>query len=433
MDYKDKKIIIIGYGIEGQAVAKYLYPQGAKITIADQKDLSELPAEAVQQFSTQEVKWVTGASYLDNLGQYDLICFSPGLKYENYQKIISAGIPVTTQIKIFFDHTPTKNIIGVTGTNGKGTTTKMIHDILVAAGKTVYLGGNIGIEVLPLLDKLKPDDWVVLELSSYQLRDLDVSPHIGVLLNITSDHIDIHQTQEDYEQSKANLIRFQTTDDFAVVNGDYEVTKKLAKLSKAELKYFYAKDIDTSVINLPIPGQHNLENAAAAKKVSEIVGIDDETVVKVLNSFEGLHHRLEKVASVKGVDFYDDSISTIPHTTMAAVHSFKQPVILILGGSKKSADYNELARPLKEAKNIKTLLITGDTGPEIKEALEKVNYQGQTYEGFDNIKQVVTKAFSLAQPGDIVLLSPASASFNWFKNYADRGEKYLQAIKKLNK
>lgn len=415
------KVLVVGYGVEGTQLVNYFLNQRIDITVADQKSSSELSIK-------NGVKLITGSGYLDNLKNYDLIAFSPGLKFESYQKIQKSKLKTTTQIQLFLENCPAK-IIGVTGTNGKGTTATLIYNILKKAGKRVYLAGNIGTGVLSLLPKLKKSDWVVLELSSYQLRDLKISPHIGVILNITSDHLDIHQSQKNYIESKANLIRFQKPGDYAILNGDYSVTKNLSKLTKGNIEYFQRSDLKEKI---GLPGEHNLENAAAAKKVAEILGINHKTITQVLKSFKGLEHRLQKVAQINKVTFIDDSISTTPFTAIAALKTFKKPKILILGGSKKSADYSDLAKEIKKDLSVKAVILIGQTGSEIENEFKKVDYSGKTYQGFKNIDQVVKKAFQLAEPGYLILLSPASASFDWFKDYKDRAKKYQEAIKKLN-
>ena len=193
-NFKGKKVLIVGFGVEGKALAKFMLEEGANVTIADKKNLEDFPDEEINEFKDRGVEFINGESYLDSLEDFELICFSPGIKYEAYKKVKESGKKTLTQIQLFMERCKAKTV-GVTGTNGKGTTTTLIYEILKAAGKKVYLGGNIGEEVLHLLPELSEEDWVVLELSSFQLRDLTISPHVGVVLNITSDHLDIHQTQ----------------------------------------------------------------------------------------------------------------------------------------------------------------------------------------------------------------------------------------------
>lgn len=429
MDYKDKKILVVGFGVEGKALVDYFVEQGAIVTVADQKTHTEFGKTYVDYYD--KVAWQLGENYLDKLDCFDLIAFSPGLKYPVYQKIISSGVSTTTQMRIFFDQTPTKNLIGVTGTNGKGTTCTLIYEILKQAGKQVYLIGNIGNEALPVLKLLGPDDYVVIELSSYQLRDLHKSPHIGVVHNITPDHLDIHKDFDDYVECKANIIRFQNEDDFAVLSGDYPVTRGLADITQAKVVYFSKQDFIKTGYELKILGEHNKENAAAVLAVTDILGIDRAVVQEAFRIFPGLPHRLQPVASLRGVKFVDDSISTSPAPVMAAIQTFAEPKILICGGSFKSAQYEDLSQAITNNGSVKAVIPIGATGPKIKEALQLAGFKGKILDGFTNIEQVVKAAFNEAGPGDIVLLSPGDASFDWFKNYADRGEQFAEAVRKL--
>ena len=428
----DKKVLVVGFGVEGKSLTEYFLKQGAKVTIADQKTIAELPADEVELFSSKGVGWRSGESYLDSLVDFDLIAFSPGVKYPTYQKIINSGVPYTTQMQLFFENTPTKNLIGVTGTKGKGTTSALIYEILKASGKNVYLGGNIGTGVLPLLDNLKPDDWVVLELSSYQLRDLKISPHIGVILNITPDHMDVHSDFDDYVGSKANIIRYQNEDDYALLNDEYEVTKKLAELTKARVEYFNKTDFAETGYQLNIPGKHNWENAAAAMKVADLLGIDQEIVNEILANFKGLPHRLEEVAVIDGVRYIDDSFATSPSPTIVGIEAFSEPKILILGGSGKIEDFSDLVNTIMNNSTIKSIITIGKSGVMVKQQLAEVGFS-KVISGLPNIEEVVKEAKEIAESGDVVLLSPADASFDWFKNYTDRGEKFAEAVKKLDR
>ncbi len=428
MKYKDKKILVVGFGVEGKALVDYFLDQEAKVSVADQKSQPELGQAYIDY--QDKVDWKLGDGYLDGLTEFDLIAYSPGLKLAAYQKIQSSGVSTVTQMQLFFSQSPTKNIIGVTGTKGKGTTSTLIYEVLKQSGKTVYLAGNIGAGVLSLLKFLKPEDWVILELSSYQLRDLTVSPHIAIVLNITPDHLDVHPSFEDYVSSKANIVRFQKEDDFALLNNEYPETRKLAELTKAQIRLFSKDDFRKSGLKLEIPGEHNFENAAAVLGVVEILGIKSEVVSGVFEEFSGLPHRLEEVAMIRGVKFIDDSFATSPSPTIVGIKAFKQPKLVILGGFGKIDDFSELASAIQADSSVKRVLAIGNSGSKIIEALRKVGYD-QIEEGFANIQQVVKKAQELAEPGDIVLLSPADSSFDWFKNYADRGEKFAEAVLKM--
>lgn len=424
-------VLVVGFGIEGRALADYFLKKGDEVTIADIKPIKELPEELVQKYLELGVEFINGEDYLDTLTDYNLIAFSPGMKPKAYHQIVDSGVETTTQMQLFFANSPTKNLIGVTGTKGKGTTSTLIYEILKAAGKTAYLVGNIGEPALPLLDDLQPEDWVVLELSSYQLRDLNISPHIGVILNITPDHMDVHPDFADYVSSKANLIRFQSTQDYALLNSEYEVTRDLASQTQAQVEFFNKTDFEKTGFKLKLPGRHNYENAAAALRIADLLEIDRNVVEQVMTNFQGLPHRLQEVGQINGVRYIDDSFATSPSPTMVGINAFTEPKIVILGGSGKIEDFRELVDAVIQNSTIKHVLTIGQSGPTIESALNTAGYD-QTSGGFNDIEEVVNKAHELAEPGDIVLLSPADASFGWFKNYADRGEKFSAAVAKLN-
>ena len=318
----------------------------------------------------------------------------------------------------------------------------------------VFLGGNIGKPPLEFLDKLKKDSIVVLELSSFQLQDLDKSPHIAVMLMTTSEHLNHHKDVYKYVDAKRNILRFQSTDDFAIINRDYPASHESDIYSEGQVLYVsreregkdgsFLKDgalwisIDGNIKkiidikDILLPGKHNLENVAAASLVAHLVGVGREDIVNVLKNFKGLEHRLELVREVAGVKYYDDSFSTIPETTIAAIEAFKAPEILILGGSGKNSDFTELGKVISNTKNIKAIIGIGDEWWRIKSALRTKNQEPRTLfvEDAKDMKTVVLAASKIATPGDVVLLSPACASFGMFKNYKDRGEQFRQEVEK---
>lgn len=358
--FRGKKIAVLGLGIEGLSTAKFLEEQGTEVITLDQKQ---------------------GKDYLKNLNQYDLLVRSPGVKLEFLKKYVSKD-KITSQTKLFFDLCPCP-IIGVTGTKGKGTTSSLIYEMLRKQDLDVYLGGNIGKPPLDFLDKLNPQSIAVLELSSFQLQDITKSPHVAVMLMITSEHLDYHKNTDEYVDSKRNILRFQTSSDIAIVNKDYpassesdiHTTGKVYKVSresiaqdgcyvengKIKARATFGKNktrvleiIETSDILLP--GKHNLENVCAAVMAAILLGVSKENIAAVLKTFKGLEHRLELIRQVNGVRFYDDSFSTIPETTIAAIEAFRDPEILILGGSSKNSDFKELGEIISSSKNIKAII-----------------------------------------------------------------------------
>ena len=410
MDYKNKKIAILGYGLEGQDAEKFFLKMGLTPTILDQKD---------------------DPNYLDHLNEFDVIVRSPGV-YRYKKEIVDAeksGVIITSPIKIFFENCPAK-IIGVTGTKGKGTTSTLIYDILKADNRDVYLSGNIGKPYLELLSVINNKSFVILEMSSFQLIDLDISPHIAVVLNITSDHMDWHKDQEEYVNAKKNILSHQKESDFAIINFDYDVPKSFASLTKGKVISFTRESLEPKFKEkLLLRGEHNLENIAAAVYATRALGIPDETTLKVVQNFKGLEHRLELVKTVNDITFYNDSFATGPQPTIAAINSFTEPETLILGGSDKGLDYSELGKVISEKENVKNIILIGLIRNEIKKTI--VGKQILDL-GTSPMAQIVQKAFDVTQKGGVVILSPAAASFDMFKNYKDRGNQFKETVNKLS-
>jgi len=411
LPYDGKKIAILGYGIEGQDAEKYLISKGAKITILDQK---------------------MDVNYLNDLNNFDVIVRSPGV-YRFKPEIVEAekaGVKITSSIKIFFDECPAK-IIGVTGTKGKGTTSTLIYELLKAGGHDVYLAGNIGKPMLELLSVVNDKSYVILEMSSFQLIDMEVSPHIAVVLNITEDHMDWHKDREEYIEAKKNIVRYQKENDYAVLNDDYDLPRSFYKDTLAKVKF-------PSKYNLSFPegtkfmlrGEHNLENISAAISVARILEISESIIIKVVENFKGLEHRLELVATVNGVTFYNDSFATGPQPTIAAINSFTEEETLILGGSDKGLDYSELRSVIEKKDNVKNLILIGDMGEKIGGSIPGKNIINL---GKVSIDQIVKKAFEITPKGGVVILSPSAASFDMFKNYKERGNQFKEAVSNLKK
>lgn len=413
VNIKSSKIAILGYGLEGRDAERYFKDLGDSVTILDKK---------------------FDEKYLDSLNKFDVIVRSPGI-YRFLPEIINAekeGVEITSSLKIFFDKCPAK-IIGVTGTKGKGTTSTLIYEILKNAGKDVYLVGNIGKPYLELLPKLTKDSLVVMELSSFQLIDLTKSPHIAVVLNITLDHMDWHKDKEEYVNAKKNIVRYQTVSDLAIINSEYDVPKSFLELTKGKVILFNKSKLENKYKDrLLLRGEHNLENIAAAVTVSKVLKIKEDIIIKTIQGFKGLEHRLELVREVGGVTFYNDSFATGPQPTIAAIKSFTEPTTLILGGSDKGLDYEELAQEIVKNKQVKKAIIIGFVGPQIIKSLNKEGFRGSII----NLKQksmskIVENAFRNTPSGGIVLLSPAAASFDMFEDYKDRGNQFKKAVQNL--
>lgn len=452
--FQNKKIAIVGLGIEGLSTAAFLSKFGAKLTFFDQKDAVDLSVEILKHAKLLgEV--VLGLDAFTKINSFDLIFRSPGIKKDMayLQKAQEEGAIISSQIKLFFDLCPCP-IIGVTGTKGKGTTATLVYQMLKQTGKDAYIGGNIGVPPLTFLEQLSAASVVVLELSSFQLHDLTRSPHIAVVLMVVPEHMDYHEDVMEYVDAKRNLLRFQTPDDYAILNKDHVASNESDVYTDAEV-YFVSRERSTveqgcyikdsaiwvlrggnekkilDVNEVALLGKHNLENVCAAVMAATLSGVEREDIITVLKSFTGLEHRLERVKEVNGVTYYNDSFSTTPETAIAAIEAFTQPEILILGGSTKNSDFTQLGKTIRLADNIKAIIGIGTEWDAIKEAIGQPNKEILMIEGADSMAKVVIAAAKLATKGDVVLLSPACASFGMFKNYKERGEQFKEEVSKL--
>lgn len=431
---QNRRIAVLGSGVEGKSVHTYLLKHGADAHMYD---------------STDDI---------DTLAAYELIVRSPGIRPDHslLQEAAQNGVEVTSATKLFFTNSPTKNIIGVTGTKGKGTTSTLIFEMLRASFRDAYLGGNIGTPPLDFIDQLTAESWVVLELSSFQLMDLTVSPHIAVVLMVTSEHMDWHHSKEEYVNAKAPLVAFQTDEDFVIYNSDYPNSQTIAEKSEAEPYEVSARHaVETGVYiedgdvvlsdggmqstlmgtdAILLPGRHNWENVCAAAAAAYVAGVTHAQIQKATSSFVGLEHRIEPVRELKGVQYYNDSFSTVPETAIAAIAAFTEPKVLILGGSEKQSDFGELAQTIaSSADSIRGIIGIGHEWKRIKQALAEAGFEPRTpyVEGLSDMEEIVRAAHTLAQSGDVVLLSPACASFDMFENYKDRGKQYKEAVMAL--
>lgn len=392
---------------------------------------------------------VADLSYLDGIDQCDKIIYSvPSVKNleKRFGRDKAFWAKTTTVVQLFFENVKTKNIIGVTGTKGKGTTATLIYEMLKAGGKPALLGGNIGKSPLDFIKDVGSDSWVVLELSSFQLYNLTYSPHIGVCLMVAPEHMDWHGDLDEYIDSKSNLFRHQKPVDIAIYNPDNGYSQRIASVSpghkipytkppgaylREDGQIIVIKDIEIiPKSEVKLLGKHNLDNiCAACTAVFEAVGGLDNAKA-VLSSFSGLEHRLEHVREFESVNYYDDSFGTTPETAIVAIKAFKAPKIIILGGSDKGAEFDELAEVVKGS-NVKHAIIIGQISDRIVGSLQKVNFNELTT-GLDNMPAIVDRARKLAAPGDVVLLSTGAASFDMFKNYKDRGNQFRQAVQELS-
>lgn len=455
MDFNGKSVLIVGFGLEGASAADFFIGKSAYVTIYDAKKETEFDAEKISSYKQRGSQFQFGAEVAE--GEFDLCVHSPGVPLHAAVLVEarSRGIVITTPTQIFFDACGGRTI-GVTGTKGKGTTASLIHAILNEAGIHSVLGGNIGTPMLSLLPEITDDTIAVLELSSFQLMDLKSSPHVAVVLMVTTDHMDFHSDEAEYVAAKANITKFQTSKDILVVNCDYTNSCAIADSSVARqfrvsaqghvVDGCYATDavivwsvedreeIVAPLSDVQLPGRHNLENVCAAIAAVKPFGIGNEHIVRALRSFMGLEHRLEFVRDVDGVRYYNDSFATNPSSTIAAVRAFEAPEVLILGGSSKGSDFSELATVIAQcSENIRAIIGIGAEWPTIKTELEKAGVSNILYiEGCATMSEVVTAAHGAAKTGDIVLMSPACASFGMFPNYKVRGKQFKECVTQLS-
>lgn len=411
------KVVIAGFGAEGRSSLAYWLQRGNEVTIADERlELTDVP---------DGIPMILGPGAFSRLDDFDIVIRAPSVRPN---KITTRG-KIWSATNEFFAQCAEKNvpIIGVTGTKGKGTTCSLIASILRAAGKTVHVVGNIGTPALDILPQITADDIVVYELSSFQLWDIEYSPHVAVVLMIESDHLDVHANFDEYVEAKSRIVRYQTTDDIVVYDKDNALSRRIADESAASLVIEYPHET-TLLDALQLPGVHNRDNACAAIAAVSPWMTDPEMIRRGLAGFTGLPHRLKFVTEAEGVRYYDDSISTTIGSARAAVESFPDTrVVLLLGGSDKGADYDELISYLRTRDVF--VVAMGGTGEHIAElcAQHGVAYQRTT----GAMPDVVAIAHREAHAGDVVVLSPASASFDQYKNYTDRGDQFIAAAQAL--
>lgn len=450
--WKDKKVAILGWGINGEDALEFLKDKNVQISIYDRKKIKDLKFE---NSHIRGVDYYLGEDYLKKgLEEYDVIIRAPGV-YRYLPEIVKAensGVKVTSVTNLFFDLCPAK-IIGVTGTKGKGTTSSLIYEILKKDGKDVFLAGNIGAPMLKLLPNLKPKSWVVLELSSFQLIDSNKSPHIAVILNITQDHLDWHKSEAEYFNAKTRILTYQKKRDYAVLAYDYKKVRKLKGSTKAKVYFFSSvkKLNDGAYVNkekiflkknnkkytigssrdLLLRGKHNWENVCASVCAGWLTGAKVSSIKKAVFSFKGLNHRLEQIRVKSGIIFINDSFSTNPQTTVAAIKSFSQPITIILGGFDKKLDYGQMAQELRKS-SVKNIILIGDIANKLRVSIKKAGFQGSIYNlGYSDMESVVAKAYEISNSGSVVLLSPATSSFDMFKDYKQRGDVFRSEVNKL--
>lgn len=449
-DIQSKQVAVIGAGISNMPLIHLLCEAGISVTVHDKKTAGTLgkQADALQALS---VKTVLGEDYLDRLPE-EIIFRTPGL-HPNHPALVAAranGSTVTSEMELFFQVCPCK-IIGITGSDGKTTTTSLVYEMLCHAGHTCHLGGNIGAPLLANVGKMHAEDIAVVELSSFQLMDMNHSPAIAAITNISPNHLDYHKDFNEYVLAKTNIYMHQQPGDRLVLNRDDETSMRLpandnCRLSLSSLHIpvgngaFMRKGdlcMARDGIAYPImaadeirmPGLHNVANILMAAAIVQGM-CTDEDICAVAREFPGVPHRIELVREKGGVKYYNDSIASSPTRTIAGLNSFPKKVILIAGGYDKHIPYDVLGQPICE--HVKALILTGATAPKIRASVEQANcYQKPLITTAADLSDAVRQAAELAQSGDIVLMSPASASFDAFRNFEERGNAFRSLVHAL--
>ncbi len=448
---KGKRIAIIGLGVSNIPLIDYLHNLGANITLFNNKKIDESVLDKIYEY---KIEYSFGENYLSKLKGFDIIFRSPSCRPDLYeiQLEVERGAILTSEIELVLKMCPATTV-GITGSDGKTTTASLIYEILKEENLNCYLGGNIGIPLFTKIGKMKPEDYVVLELSSFQLMNMNVSPNIAVVTNIAPNHLDIHKSYEEYIEAKTNIFKYQTENDLLVLNYDNEITKEFAKKANSKVVYFSSKNkldngyiLDNQVIkkcdnglrrhiintkDIKLRGVHNYENICSAIAATDRIA-SIESQVKAISHFAGVPHRLEFVKEINGAKWYNDSIASSPTRTIAGLNSFDEEIVLITGGYDKNLDYQPLAMPI--INKVKKLILLGQTSYKIYNEVTKLlsieNKKLDIYK-MNTLEEAVNKAKEVSVKGDVVLFSPASASFDMFKNFEERGNKFKELVKKL--
>lgn len=455
---KGRKVAVIGLGVSNIPLISYLHDLKSEVTVFDNKEIDQIDNDLINQIINYGMNFSFGKDYLKKLEGFDIIFRSPSClpTVPELVKEAERGAIITTEVEMVLELTPSK-VIGVTGSDGKTTTTTLISKVLEAGGHKVFLGGNIGFPLFTKISEMTPEDFVVLELSSFQLMNMKISPTISVITNITPNHLNIHSSMEEYVEAKQNIFLHQEPEDLVILNYDNEITRKCGKIAKSRVVYFSSKEklengyiVDDDKIkycqnglrshildtkNIILRGKHNAENICAVLAATKEF-VNQETAIKTISEFKGVEHRIELVKETENrVKWYNDSASSSPTRTIVGLNSFsRRNIILIAGGYDKNLDYAPLAKPVLD--NCKELILIGQTAEKIKNAVEKEMQKDTTGKKLgihkcDSLLETIELAKTLTNKGDVVLFSPASASFDMFKNFADRGNQFKELVNKI--
>lgn len=457
---RGRKVAVIGLGVSNVPLIDYLHDLKSNVTFFDGREIDDIDKKVVDKVVNYGMSFSFGKGYLEKLVGFDIIFRSPSClpTVPELAKEAERGAIITTEIEMVIELCPSL-VIGVTGSDGKTTTTTLIHEIIKEDGHNCFLGGNIGTPLFTRINEMQPEDIVILELSSFQLMNMKVSPKISVITNITPNHLNIHTDMDEYVEAKKNIFKYQDKDGLLILNYDNEITRSCAAEAPGNVVFFSSKDknvngylVDTDdrkikvvenglrkhvfdTKNMKLRGVHNFENASCAIIATKDL-VKKESIDRVLTEFKGVEHRLELVKETKNrIKWYNDSVSSSPTRTIAGLNAFSfKNIILIAGGYDKNLDYNVLAKPILES--CKALILLGQTSDKIEKAVlleQKKTKKDLEIFKCKSLNQAVQTANEIAIKGDIVLFSPASASFDMFKSFAERGEIFKQYVKEIVK
>ena len=453
-ELKNKKVAVIGLGVSNIPLIEYLYQKQAQVTIFDNKEEEKIDKNIIDEIKKYKFKYYLGEDSLSHLKGFYLIFRSPSCLPTKPELLAEKqrGAIVTTEIEQLIKMAPCK-VIGITGSDGKTTTTTLTYEVLKNAGYKCYLGGNIGIPLFTRLNEIEPEDLIVLELSSFQLMEMEVSPQIAAITNITPNHLNVHKDYQEYIDAKKNIFTHQDENGILVLNADNEITngcrseangKVILFSSSQKLENGYIVDDGIikesndgirrhiiSVKDIKLKGIHNYQNICTTLALTKTL-VDTDKAIDTIKEFSGVHHRLELVRILDGVEWYNDSASTTPTRGISALNAIDKEIVLIAGGADKNLDYTPIAKPIVE--RVKKLILIGQTATKIydavKKELENQNKQLDIHM-CETFKQSIDLAKRLAKPGQVVLFSPASTSFDMFKDMYDRGDKFRDEVNKL--
>lgn len=436
-DFKNKNVLILGLGLLGRGAkdAEFFAKEGAQVVVTDLKSKKQLKTSINYLKKYKNITYVLGEHRFQDIDTADIIIRNAAVPRES--KYLAYAIKhkkwVEMDESLFALYAPCP-IIGITGTRGKTTTTMLIKELLQQTGKRIYLAGNImGQATLPLIKKVTKDDLVILELSSWQLQGFGwdkISPHISVFTNIYPDHMNSYKSMDEYIADKTLIFKNQTPHDYLIINRDDAITKRISRKAPSQVTYFSREDIPQSW-KLTMRGEHNRENAAAAMHVAKLFKVPAKKIKETITTFKGVKYRLSKVKSVNGIEFINDTTSTTPIAGQVALASIKRPIVLLAGGASKNIDITDFAKDIA-AKVKAVVLLEGTLTDTLEEEITRAGGSDKIAGRYNSFSAAINKAYTLADKGDVVLLSPGAASFGMFVNEYDRGDQFIEQVNKLS-